>query len=173
MLTTTGTLVNDGATLLYRASKHDCDAALSSPRAARTASTQGAALDPRGRSRHGPRDRKVVGGDALATATQEDRDAVRPPQTHSQARPATTTRTKRCARRVPPRSHRPEPPEAGQADPDAQPSSQPEGRPAKLSTTPQRRPIYFNLSSDFFNKIGQKRTFERCKHIGSTRFGRS
>ena len=26
MLTTTGSVVNDGATLLYRASKHDCEA---------------------------------------------------------------------------------------------------------------------------------------------------
>jgi IS5 family transposase len=32
MLTTSGTLVNDGATLLYRASKHDCDACGLKPR---------------------------------------------------------------------------------------------------------------------------------------------
>jgi hypothetical protein len=32
MLTCTGTLVNDGATLLYRASKHDCDACELKPR---------------------------------------------------------------------------------------------------------------------------------------------
>ena len=32
VLTSTGTLVNDGATLLYRASKHDCDACALKPR---------------------------------------------------------------------------------------------------------------------------------------------
>jgi hypothetical protein len=32
MLSSTGTLVNDGATLLYRASKHDCDACELKPR---------------------------------------------------------------------------------------------------------------------------------------------
>src|SRR5262245_59706171 len=32
MLTCTGTLVNDGATLLYRASKYDCDACPTKPR---------------------------------------------------------------------------------------------------------------------------------------------
>ena len=32
MLASTGTLVNDGATLLYRASKHDCDACELKPR---------------------------------------------------------------------------------------------------------------------------------------------
>ena len=32
MLTTTGTLVNDGATMLYRASKHDCDGCALKPR---------------------------------------------------------------------------------------------------------------------------------------------
>jgi hypothetical protein len=32
VLTSTGTLVNDGATLLYRASKHDCDACELKPR---------------------------------------------------------------------------------------------------------------------------------------------
>jgi hypothetical protein len=31
VLTSTGTLVNDGATLLYRASKHDCDACVLKP----------------------------------------------------------------------------------------------------------------------------------------------
>jgi hypothetical protein len=32
VLTSTGTLVNDGTTLLYRASKHDCDACELKPR---------------------------------------------------------------------------------------------------------------------------------------------
>src|SRR6516164_11294089 len=86
------------------------------PQAGIAAST---ALDLRGRSRHGSRDRKIVGGAHLAPAPQEDRDAVRASQAHSQARPITLTRAKRRARRVYPRSDRPEPSEDGQADPDA------------------------------------------------------
>lgn len=35
VLSSTGTLVNDGATLLYRATKHDCDACELKPRCAR------------------------------------------------------------------------------------------------------------------------------------------
>jgi hypothetical protein len=35
-LTSSGTLVNDGATLLYRASKYDCDACELKPRCCRT-----------------------------------------------------------------------------------------------------------------------------------------
>ena len=50
-LTTTGTRVNDGATLLYRASKTDCDACALKPRCCpKEAGPQGAALNPRGRA---------------------------------------------------------------------------------------------------------------------------
>ena len=45
-LTCTGTLVNDGATLLYRASKHDCDTcAAEGPLLSEGAIPQGASLD--------------------------------------------------------------------------------------------------------------------------------
>lgn len=52
--------------------------------------------------------------DITATA-QEGRDAVRSPQTHSQAGPTASTRTKWCPRRVCPRRNHPKPPEASQA----------------------------------------------------------
>ena len=98
-LTTTGTRVNDGATLLYRASKNDCEACALKPRCCpKDAGPQGAAVNPRRCPRHGACDRKILGGPRVSTAAQEGRDAVRPPQTHSQARSAPTTRTDRCAR---------------------------------------------------------------------------
>ena len=50
-LTTTGTRVNDGATLLYRASKIDCDGCALKPRCCpKEAGPQGAAVNPRGRA---------------------------------------------------------------------------------------------------------------------------
>ena len=50
-LTTTGTRVNDDATLLYRASKTDCDGCSLKPRLLSEGSgPQGTALDPRGRA---------------------------------------------------------------------------------------------------------------------------
>src|SRR6056297_1191329 len=50
-----------------------------------------------------------------AETTQEGRDAVRPPQTHSRPRTAPITRPMWRSIRVHPRSHRPEPPETGKA----------------------------------------------------------
>ena len=96
-LTTTGALVNDGATILYRASKHDC---------------RGCALKsrccPNGPARKVPRSidegardmarqiAKSWEGARLASIAQESRDAVRAPQAHSQARQVTTPRTEWC-----------------------------------------------------------------------------
>jgi hypothetical protein len=120
VLTTTGSLVNDNATMLYLASKRDCDrCALKSLCCPKAGFTEGSALDLRGRSRHGAPDSEIVGGRYLTPAPQENRDAVRAPQAHSQARPFTFTRPKRRARRVHPRSHRPESSKDGEADPDA------------------------------------------------------
>ena len=62
-------------------------------------------------------------GGHVSTAAQEGRDAVRPPQTHPQARSAATERTDRRSRRVPARSHRPEPQETGEAGPDTEPQA--------------------------------------------------
>src|SRR5262245_23465395 len=81
--------------------------------------TTGAALDLRGRSGYGAPDRKIMGGPELASAPQEDRDAVRTSQTHSQARPLRTTRSQPSACPVHPSSYRAEPSKDGQADPDA------------------------------------------------------
>src|SRR5262245_16801346 len=94
------------------------------------------ALDLRGRSRHGAPDRKLVGWPHFAPAPQEDRDVVRAPQTHSQARPFTATRSKRRARRVHSRSHCSEPAQDGQADPDANPQTRLE---ASTAIRPHRR----------------------------------
>jgi hypothetical protein len=51
----------------------------------------------------------------LAARAEEGRDAVRAPEAHPEARPAAIARTLRRTGRVPPRRHRPESPEAGQA----------------------------------------------------------
>ncbi len=121
VLTTTGTLVNDGAIMLYLASKRDCDSCALKSRCCPTPITESAALDLRGRSRHGAPDRKIMGGPHVASAPKEDRNAVRAPQTHSQTRSPATKRPERRA--VHPRSHRPEPSQDGQVDPDANPQA--------------------------------------------------
>ena len=83
-MTTTGTLT-DGAALLYRASKHDCDACeLQNPGAARTLL--------RAKYRVPSMKRPATGHAILPRPTrlcyfcdeeaQEGRDAIRPPQTH-------------------------------------------------------------------------------------------
>lgn len=81
------------------------------------AGAQSPAIDLRSRPRQGPRHRQDLGLRRLAPRAKTGRDAVRPPQTHPQARPATPPRFQRRPRRVPPRRHRPEPEKAGQADP--------------------------------------------------------
>lgn len=58
VLTSTGTLVNDGATLLYRASKRDCDICELKPRCSEDARPQGAAFGSRARARCGARHRQ-------------------------------------------------------------------------------------------------------------------
>src|SRR3546814_4675524 len=78
------------------------------------AGPEGPTIDPRGRPGHGSRHRQDRGLSNLPPAAEEGRDAVRPPQAHPEARPPTTTRAVRCTRRVPPRRHGPEPPEARQ-----------------------------------------------------------
>ena len=63
-LTTTGTRVNDDATLLYRASKADCHGLRLEATVLSEGSPapQGTALDPRRRPRYGACDRQVYGG---------------------------------------------------------------------------------------------------------------
>src|SRR5262249_47252910 len=156
-LTTTGTLVNDGATILYCASKHDCQAcALKS----RCCPKSPARRVPRS-IYEGARDMarqisEVMGRAHLASIAQEGRDAVRAPQAHSQARQITTTGAERCARRVHPRSNRPEPPKARETDPNADPDSSlsERGKPRLLN----KPAIDLKLFSVFFNGIDPKRT---------------
>jgi transposase len=119
MLTTTGTLVNDGATMLYRASKNDCTGCALKPGCCPKEPARKVT-----RSIHyGPPDCKVLGRSNISTTPQKDRDAVRAPQTHSQARSTSTARTEWCPRRVPPRSNCPEPSEISKTDTDTGPEA--------------------------------------------------
>ena len=91
--------------------------ARSSPMLPERARAQDRALHPRSRPRQGPRDRQDRGLCRLTPRAKEGRDAVRPPQTHPQARPIAPAWPKRRQRRVPLRRHRPESPETGEARP--------------------------------------------------------
>jgi hypothetical protein len=142
-LTTTGARVNDGETLLYRASKADCDACALRPRCC-----------PNTPARKVPRSIHEKARDMARIIAKfwEGRasrrlNAVRSPQTYSQARPTATTRAKWCPRRVPPRSNCSKPSEAGETDTDPKPH-------ASL-----RRPVRSTLANplrDLFNGINQK-----------------
>ena len=55
VLTSAGTLVNDGATLLYRAKKRDCDACVHAAVLSEDARPQGPAFNLRERPRRGAR----------------------------------------------------------------------------------------------------------------------
>ena len=85
-LTTTGTRVNDGATLLYRAGKTDCDACALKPRCC---PKEAARKVPRS-IHEGARDiaraisKSSEGRVSRRMRKKEGRDAVRPSQTHSQ-----------------------------------------------------------------------------------------
>ncbi|CAA9304365.1 MAG: Mobile element protein, partial [uncultured Microvirga sp.] len=107
-------------TIRYRPSKADCDACGLKPRCCPNTPARKVT-----RSIHeGARDmaRDIAKTDAYLTSRRERKkggDALRPPQTHPEPRPAAPERSQRRPRRVPPRRHRPEPQEARQADPDA------------------------------------------------------
>src|SRR5438045_3277347 len=91
-------------------------------------------------------------------SAQKGRDAVRPPQTHLETRSAAITRPKRRPRRIPPRRHRPKPPQARHADPNANADLSNLRRRAAHEHGRDRRsppPQYFK--TDFFNGIGQNR----------------
>src|SRR3954469_1647451 len=87
MLTCKGTLVKDGATLMYRASEYDCDPCTLKPRCSPNAPAR---KIPRsiheGARNYGARHCEDRCLSDLTTRTEEDRDAVRPPQTHPAAR---------------------------------------------------------------------------------------
>jgi hypothetical protein len=104
-LTTSGTLVNDGATLHYRASKVDCDACALKPGCS---PTEPARKLPRS-IHEGARGmaRRLTEEDEWL-ASRRERKKVKmlfcAPQAHSEARPITITRPLRRSRRVPPRT---------------------------------------------------------------------
>src|SRR5947208_8026015 len=89
-------------------------------------------------------------------SAQKGGDAVRPPQTHPETRSAAITRPERRPRRIPPRRHRPKPPQARHADPNANADLSNLRRRAAHEHGRDRRsppPQYFK--TDFFNGIGQ------------------
>jgi hypothetical protein len=92
MLTCKGTLVNDGATLSGEQIRlrRVCAQATLLPEGA---GPQITTVDLRRSARHGPRHRQERGRPGLRPPAQEDRDALRPPQTHPAPRPASITRT--------------------------------------------------------------------------------
>ena len=116
LLRTSGT-VHDGRTLLYRASKRDCDVCPS----------QGRSAAPRKPARKIPRDLHEDARDVarrkmktkafaqIARREQARRDALRAPEDPSRLRAAAAARPLRRSRRVPPRRHRAEPQDAGPA----------------------------------------------------------
>ena len=93
------------------------------------------------------------------------------PSDHSEARPIATTRTERCPRRVPPRCHRPEPPEARQTHPNARSQNGVKRTDlVRLHATiaPSLAPV-----TDFFNEICQKGTFAAARRVSLVRHTRS
>src|SRR5205823_12798342 len=91
----------------------------------------------------------------LALSAQKGRDAIRPPQTHPEARSAAITWAERRPRRIPPRRHRPKPPQARQADPGAGAARRDltiQALTGEAATAEPRRCDYFK--PDFFNGIG-------------------
>src|SRR5207237_3830546 len=101
-------------------------------------------------------------------SAQKGRDAVRPPQTHLETRSAAITRPKRRPRRIPPRRHRPKPPQARHADPNANADLSNLRRRAAHEHGRDRRsppPQYFK--TDFFNGIAPRRPFPDGKWAGA------
>src|SRR4051794_18962918 len=100
-----------------------------------------------------------MGRPNVATVAQEGRDAVRPSQTHSQTRSASTPRAKGCPRRIPPRSNRPEPSEVGKADIDSKPTAGLRAaQPGDRSLPQSNGSMHLDPQADFFNTIDPKQT---------------
>ena len=146
----------------YRASKRDCDALPAQAAVlSRPAPAKDHALDPRGRARHGPRDRHDRRVRRLAAPPEEGRDALRPPQAHPAPRPASAPRPLRRPRRVPPRRRSPEPPEARQAEGASHGEARLRRRVARLH--PSRLLLPNDFPAAFFNEIGG---FVVISHVG-------
>lgn len=106
--------------------------------------------------------------DAYLTSRRE-RKKVEMLQAHPEARPPPPQGTKWRKRRVPPRRHRPEPPQNGQADPDAAAGAGRIDQPRPLVPIHRQRRLL--PKADFFNTIRPSQIFRRATAL--PRSGRS
>jgi Transposase DDE domain len=164
-LTTRGTLVNDGATLLYRASKFTCDACALKPRCCpKKARAQGSALPLRGGARHGPPHRaKSEAGRASRWQRKKVEILFAHLKAHPPPRPAEAARPERCPRRVPLGRDRSKPSQTGETDHPAKAAAGDlsAGHPvASLNAVSGRRdPQLATDPLNFFNRIDPKPPF--------------
>jgi hypothetical protein len=103
--------------ILYRASKSDCEACVLKPKCCPNTPMRKVPRSVYEAARDKTRAIGQTEAYLVSRREKEGRDAIRPPQTHPRTQPLATTRSMRRPRRVPPRRHRPEPAETGQADP--------------------------------------------------------
>ena len=115
LLRTSGT-VHDGRTLLYRASKRDCDVCpLRAKCCTKDRGAQDPARSPRGRPRCRTAEDEDQGVRQIARREKAGRDALRAPEDPPRLRAHAAARPLRRPRRVPSRRHRAEPQDAGPA----------------------------------------------------------
>ncbi len=97
MLTCKGTLVNDGATLMYRASKYDCDACSLKPRCCPNAPARKVPRSIYEGARDMARDiARSEDGRKSRRQRKKIEMLFRAPETYPAARPASIARTERC-----------------------------------------------------------------------------
>ena len=123
MLTTTGTLVNDGATMLYRASKNDCTGCALKPGCCPKEPARKVTRSIHEGARDMARQIAKSWEGRISRQLRKKIEMLFAPQTHSQARSTSTARTEWCPRRVPPRSNCPEPSEISKTDTDTGPEA--------------------------------------------------
>src|SRR5262249_6301954 len=90
----------------------------------------------------------------------------RPSQTHPQARSAAIARAEWRPRRIPPRRHRPKPPQARQADPSAVANRRELRRRDAYRRAPAIRAATLTSKPDFFNGIGHLRPYAAWSPTG-------
>lgn len=134
-LTSTTRATSEG-TLLYRASKFDCEACPLKPQVLSEYTVE---KDPAQRSRdstrQGTQHRRDARVSPVAQGPEEGRDAVCPPQANSEARSLTAARASRSAGRIPLGSDRSEPQANGEA---ADASCSPDGSNGCVKRVPIR-----------------------------------
>jgi hypothetical protein len=118
VLTSAGTLVNDGATLLYRAKKRDCDACVLKPQCC----PKMPARIPRSIYENARDVARDIAKTETYVTSRRERKKIEMLFAHIKRilrLDRLRLRSVWCSRRVPPRCHSPEPPKAGKADPTA------------------------------------------------------